>query len=181
MYNDFTLPNHFVQDDNDRFLQSLQDYAPTEDIQPYVEEMPNKTEAFLAKDGIKLRMAVKTDFPPLQTVQPLPLRNAPQEQATYPVEALGKFAEVTNLLSESVQVDVSMVGNSILSALSVITQHIANVHTKDGRTIPLSLFCLSIADSGDRKSSLDKIVLGAVNATEKDLYKRYLAELREYE
>ena len=50
----------------------------------------------------------------------------------------------------------------------------------DGRVHPLSLFMLTIAESGDRKSAVDNIVLKPVRDYEKMLVKAALEEKRRY-
>ncbi len=125
-----------------------------------------------------IREAVEVPLPP---EAPLPLRKAPQPQEAYPVEALGIFAEAVEVFAHATKTPVSMSANGVLSALSLGAQAIANVETRDGRSIPLSLYALTVAESGDRKSALDNVVLYAVQQLEKQKYLQYQTERKAYD
>lgn len=85
----------------------------------------------------------------------------PDGSIKYPIEAFGKFAYSLKALSALQQVPPCVAGASMLSAFSLATQHIADViQPVTGTRIPISLFFASFLDSGDRKSSTDKIALG---------------------
>ena len=111
---------------------------------------------------------------------PLPLRSPPQPQEPYPVEAFGSFTDTVKAFADGVKVPLSMAGASVLTALSFCTQGYANVHTKDGRDVPTALFALTIADSGDRKSALDRAVLQAIHTIEKNWYSQYQSEYKAF-
>ncbi len=126
-----------------------------------------------------IRQAVKMPPPPPEA--PLPLRRMPQQQEEFPTHALGQFADAVEMFAHATKTPMSMSANAVLSALSLGTQGIADVSMKDGRHIPLSLFALTIAESGDRKTSLDSAVLDAVQRIEKERYIKYQGERTAYD
>ncbi len=108
---------------------------------------------------------------------PLPLRAKPQEQMPYPVEALGTFGEVVRVVAEHVAAPLPMVAASLLSSLSLCSQRLANV-VHEGRVVQLSLYFLTIAGSGERKSTIDDIMTAAIRAHEETEYQAYKEALR---
>ena len=83
-------------------------------------------------------------FPPLPPEEP------------YPVEALGPvLSQAARAISRSVQVPTAIAGQSVLAAASLAAQPLADVRMPFGQCRPLSLFFVSIAASGDRKSTAD--------------------------
>lgn len=55
---------------------------------------------------------------------------------------------------------------SALSALSLATQHLADVSRAEGLTSPVSIYTLAIAESGERKTSVDKHFTSAISSWE---------------
>ena len=55
---------------------------------------------------------------------------------------------------------VRAVGGSLLAAASLAVQGQADVHI-DGRVLPLSLWLLAVAESGERKTAVDAIAMRA--------------------
>ncbi|HIA01545.1 MAG TPA: DUF3987 domain-containing protein, partial [Myxococcales bacterium] len=67
-----------------------------------------------------------------------------------------------------VQAPLPMIATSAFGALSLAVQGRADIKRADTLTGPTSLFTLTIADSGERKSTVDKYFTGAVRAYEKE-------------
>ena len=77
----------------------------------------------------------------------------------YPLEALGPvLSEAAQAIARTVQVPAHLAGQTILAATALAVQARANVQI-DNRTHPLSLFCLTIGESGERKSGADNQAL----------------------
>ena len=78
----------------------------------------------------------------------------------YPIDAFGKFAAVIKLIAAAVQVDVEMVGSSLLGVIAALAQGVINVSQRaSDYGCPVSLNVFVIAPSGERKSStIDKIM-----------------------
>ena len=75
-------------------------------------------------------------------------RNAP----AYPMAALGPLAPACAAIASAGQVQPAMVGQALLGAASLLTQGLFNVETLNGPR-PLSLYLLTLGDSGDGKST----------------------------
>lgn len=93
------------------------------------------------------------------TSDPEPLRRPLPPAEAYPLDALGSvLGGAANRLHAVVGAPMAMCGQSILAAASLAAQHIAIV-SDDGRHEPISLWCVTVADSGERKSAVDRWAL----------------------
>ncbi|HEY1811395.1 MAG TPA: YfjI family protein [Kofleriaceae bacterium] len=90
---------------------------------------------------------------------PEPLRRTILPPAPYPGDALGDvLGPAARALHDTVQAPLALCGQSVLAAASLAAQPHADVSI-DGRRYPTTLWCLSIAESGERKTAVDKIAL----------------------
>ena len=81
---------------------------------------------------------------------------AQHETSPYPVDALPEpIRQAVEEVQTFVQAPVELVAASALTALSIAGQQIADVRRDNGLCGPVSLFLLSVAESGERKSSVD--------------------------
>jgi Protein of unknown function (DUF3987) len=103
-------------------------------------------------------------------------RDAP----AYPVDALGALAPVCKALSEGGQMQGAMAGQCLLGAVSLLTQGLFNVQTLNGKR-PLSLYLLTLGDSGDGKSSAQDVALAPVNEWQRGEAERYRQGLKDFE
>jgi hypothetical protein len=100
---------------------------------------------------------------------PLPLQRKISDPKPFPFQALGDVLGSAALrIHQVVKAPDSICGQSMLAAASLITQAHGNIHI-DGRTYPISLFCLTVGESGDRKTGADIIALKPVREYEKML------------
>ena len=113
-------------------------------------------------------------------IEPIPLRRELGNPREYPVHALGELlGAATQTLADSVQAPLSICAQSILAAASLATQGYANV-VIDGREYPLSEFFITIAESGERKSATDRIVMREFREKEKRLTSEYKIKKQEF-
>lgn len=113
--------------------------------------------------------------------QPVPLTRLPEPGAAYPIAALGPIlGAAAEALTEHVQVPAALAGNSVLAAAALGAQGLSNVQTLGGAR-PLSLYVLTIAASGERKSATDELALRAVRSRERALHTSHEQAQREYE
>src|ERR1019366_8589000 len=96
----------------------------------------------------------------------------------YPSAALGPLAEVCAEIADQGQLRPAMVGQSLLGAASLLTQGLFNVQTMSGIK-PLSLFLLTLGDSGDGKSTAEDIALRPVNEWQRQASAKYRSQLDE--
>ncbi len=101
---------------------------------------------------------------PIPLFPPLP----PAEQ--FPLEALGSvLSRAARAIAHKVQVPEAIAGQSVLAAAALAAQAHADVMLPYGQTRPLSLFFVTIAASGDRKSTADNEALWPIRRREKAL------------
>jgi hypothetical protein len=119
---------------------------------------------------------------PIDLPDPLPKRQAPIK---FPLEALGNIlGEAAKRLAYYVQVPEGMAGQSVFAAAGLVAQAHINVQRGSIGSGPVSIYCLSVAESGDRKSTLDRLALAPIRLFESerakalsDKEKRYKAEM----
>lgn len=103
----------------------------------------------------------------------LPFQRGSSLPQLFPFDALGPIlGPPAKRMHEVVKAPDSICGNSILAVAALITHAHADIHI-DGRIHPLSLFILTVAESGDRKSAVEKIALKPVKSFEKMMFKGY--------
>jgi hypothetical protein len=72
----------------------------------------------------------------------------------------------------------AMAGQSLLAVAAMLAQSVANVRTIES-VKPLSLYCLTIGESGDGKSSGDTVAQSAVQARQRAEAREYLEQVRD--
>ena len=97
--------------------------------------------------------------------QPLVREIAPG--AAYPVHALGPLRDAVQSVQGATQAPVAIPAQSALAVASLAVQGFANVETLGGAR-PLSLYALTIARSGERKSACDAPLLTALRDYERE-------------
>jgi hypothetical protein len=111
----------------------------------------------------------------------LPLLKTPTCPSRFPFDALGSvMGGAARAISEIVKAPDSICGNSILAAAALAVQSHADVSI-DGRVHPSSLFLLTVAESGDRKSAVDNIALKPARDFERMLSKTYKVDKKKYQ
>lgn len=109
--------------------------------------------------------------------QALVRSNPPAEP--YPVASLGPLRRAVEAAQATTKAPVALAAQSALSVASLAVQCHADVETLGGNA-PTSLFCLSVARSGERKSATDKILMAGLRAFERDANHAYEAELADH-
>jgi Protein of unknown function (DUF3987)/Toprim domain len=119
----------------------------------------NDMMALRGTDAVRASIDAAKSPPTESLPEPEPLRRPVEPAAAYPLDALGPIlGQAAARICESVKAPAAMVGQSLLSAASLAVQHLANV-VVDGRPEPLSLWCLTVGVSGERKSAVDREAL----------------------
>lgn len=112
--------------------------------------------------------------------EPLPLLPELEKSAPYPLPALGDLiGDAAKAIVEAVQVPTALAAQSVLSAAAMAAQAHGNAQ-RAGQQIPLSLFALTVAESGDRKSAADRLALQAHQQHQRELLEQYKADAKEY-
>lgn len=114
--------------------------------------------------------------------EPEPLRATLPPAEPFPVEALGKvLGDAALAMHEVVMAPLSMCCQSVLAAASLAAQPHYDIKLPWGERKPLSLFLLTVGESGERKSGIDDLVLGAAKAQERADMEVYSHEQERYE
>ena len=110
----------------------------------------------------------KDAAPDIDWPDPDPL-TAPGASQPYPVSALPVLLQDAVVEAQSfVQSPGALVACSALSALSLAAQGLANVRRDHQLVGPVSLYILAVAESGERKSTCDRIFGAALRDWERD-------------
>ncbi|TAM54171.1 MAG: DUF3987 domain-containing protein, partial [Burkholderiaceae bacterium] len=111
---------------------------------------------------------------------PEPLRRPMPEAEPYPLDALGKtLGDAAKAIHAGVQAPTALCATSVLAAASLAVQGLADVEI-DGRTEPLTLWAVTIGESGERKSAVDELALGAHRKHEKQALEIYGEAMQEH-
>ena len=95
------------------------------------------------------------------------------EAVEYPIAALGGIlGAAVHAIADGAQIASAIAGQSILAAAALAAQGVAEVATATGRK-PLSLNLLTVALSGDGKSTADGPALEPIREVERTEYLRY--------
>jgi len=104
--------------------------------------------------------------------EPQPLLREIPPGAPYPVEALGPLREAVETVQRMTQAPVAIPAQSALSIAALAVQGHADVDTLGGPRA-LSLYCLTIAGSGERKSACDSLMTTALREFEQEQARQY--------
>lgn len=111
---------------------------------------------------------------------PEPLPEAPKPLA-YPVDALGPvLGPAARRIAYHVQAPLGMACQSVLGAASLVVQGHVDVARGNIGAGPVSVYLMTEAGSGERKSSVDKIALGAVRAIEAEQREQFEGMMTQY-
>ena len=106
--------------------------------------------------------------------EPLPLAPPIPAARAYPISALGSILQgAAESIAAKCQCAPALAAQSVLAVAALAAQRLADVRLPFGQTRPLSLYCVTIAASGDRKSTADTEALAPVRMHEKNLKADY--------
>ncbi|WP_294390672.1 YfjI family protein [uncultured Sphingomonas sp.] len=127
-------------------------------------------------------MANFADFnAPVDLPKPRPLVEA-QRAEPYPVNLLPPIiGEAVEEVASYVQAPVAMIAASALAAVSTAVQTRYSVRPDAAVCGPASLFFLTVAESGERKSTVDKVFTGPIRNWEAEQRKLLRERLAKYE
>ncbi|MCP4182432.1 MAG: DUF3987 domain-containing protein [Hyphomicrobiales bacterium] len=92
---------------------------------------------------------------------PSPLIREIPKGKPYPIDALGPLQRAVEAVHDKTQAPIAIAAQSALAVASFAVQGFADVETLGGFA-PVSLYCLTVAQSGERKSGSDKLLMQAV-------------------
>ncbi len=101
-------------------------------------------------------------------------------QPEYPIEALGAvLGSAAAAIANKVQAPLEIAAHSVLAVAALASQDKTDILI-DGRKSPISLFLLTIAESGDRKSACDKVASAPLEQWQRANINEHRERLREY-
>lgn len=112
------------------------------------------------------------DLMPFTPEGPTPLIRDMPEAGPYPVAALGPLREPAEAIAAATEAPVAMCAASVLASAALAAQGHRDAETLNG-TAPASLFLLTVAESGERKSTADRLAMKGVRNFEADLRTDY--------
>jgi len=122
-------------------------------------------------------LAASTDIWP----EPSPLTEKLKAKP-YPLDALpDTIRAAVKEVHGFVQAPVAMVASSALATVSLAIQCYIDVKRAERLTGPTGLYFLTVADSGERKTTCDKYFMPAIQKYEKEEEERAKPEIREYQ
>jgi hypothetical protein len=112
---------------------------------------------------------------------PRPLRRDPPPADPFPLDALGNvLGRAAEAIIDQVQCPPAIAGQSVLGAATLGVQGHADIKLPTGEERPLSNFFVSVAASGERKSTADQIALWPIRKHEETLREAYQTDLVRY-
>ncbi len=120
------------------------------------------------------------DETPFAKEGPQPLVRSIPPGSPYPVSALGPLRAAVEAVQMQTQAPVAIPAQSALAVASLAVQGFANVETLGG-VRPLSLYALTVARSGERKSACDAPFMEALREHEREQDKAGIAEKQRWE
>ncbi len=119
---------------------------------------------------------------PFKGEPPRPLRRQIAAAERYPLEALGDIlGDAAKVIYERIQAPQQVCAQSVLAAATLAVQGHADIHLPIGQSRPLSAFFMTIATSGERKSSCDMEALKPMNKKEELLREVYQKDQFEWQ
>lgn len=109
-----------------------------------------------------------------------PLHRELPPPAPYPIEALGPLADAARAVETLTQAPPALAAQSVLAGATLAAQAHANVKLPHGEVRPLSGFFLTIAGSGERKTTCDGLALRAVYEVEEEWRAEHETAIQEY-
>ena len=102
--------------------------------------------------------------------QPIPIVPAIRDGSEFPLDALGpKLKAVVLAMIDKTQAPAGICANSALAAAALAVQPYVDIQLPTMEIVPSSLFMVTVGESGERKSSVDKLALRAVREREKEM------------
>jgi len=114
--------------------------------------------------------------------QPRPLMREMPPADPFPLGALGDVLKpAAEAIQDKIQAPAAICGQSVLAAAALVVQGLKNVDMPNGQTRPVVESFMTVAGTGERKSSCDAEALRPIREHEKALREKYIPELAEYQ
>jgi hypothetical protein len=122
-------------------------------------------------------------FPPLSNlfgqVQSQPFLSVPQELPVYVLP--DELQKVICYVQQETQAPSGLIASSVLGVMALACQDLFDIAPKDKLRFPISLYQVVLAESGERKSTVDKLLMKPVRDLEGKLEAQYQEEQKLYD
>lgn len=136
----------------------------------------NSIEAELKEARQQLKAVIINQAP-----KPLPLMPDVGKPHPYPVDALPAIIrDAVYAIAEKVKAPEALAGQCVIGAVVYLALTRANAENAIGGQMPINTAMLSLADSGDRKSSCHKLAFLPIANQQESLAREYVRQLKEY-
>lgn len=116
------------------------------------------------QDGQSFARSVAEDAKAPPEKRPL-CRELPPPQP-FPIDAMGPLKDVSLAIHQLTQAPLSMCAQSVLAAVTIASQGQRDVELPGGGRKPLTAIFISIAESGERKSTVDRLAVAGIRRVE---------------
>jgi hypothetical protein len=107
------------------------------------------------------------------TIEPEPLRRPRKAAKPFPIQALPKaIHEVVLKLNNVVQAPIALCAQCLIATINLAVQALVDIEV-DGRRHPISLFLITVGESGERKSTVEAIVSKPIRDYQTEEFKKY--------
>jgi hypothetical protein len=119
----------------------------------------------------------QVDEPP-KVESPMPLRRELPPATRFPIDALGELlGNAARGIHDVIQAPLAMCAQSVLGASALTVQAHADVELPTQQVRPVSLYLLSVAATGERKTAVDEEALRPIRRHERALAQTYDAQM----
>lgn len=112
--------------------------------------------------------------------EPTPLYGGLSKAEPIPWKAFGPLADPIKGISTLTQAPAAIAMQSVLTVVSTAVQGLADAEALHGH-VPISLFALTIAQSGERKSACDGLATAAIKEVDQERERQYRLRVRMFE
>jgi len=110
-----------------------------------------------------------------------PLLRDEEAPSEFPLKALPpELKGSIECIHSKVQAPIEIAAQSVLSAINLISQAHIDVELLHGKTVPSSLYFVTIAKSGERKSACDSLAYAEIKTYEAELIDQYRKDKKAY-
>lgn len=143
-------------------------------------QIVNSTRIWKPVDKSLLELGIKSTEKSSKEPPHLLVRE-PSPPQPFPMETMGEIlCNAAMRIRDVIQAPDALCAQSVLAAACLAVQGFANIEI-DGREYPISEFFITIGESGERKSAVDKIALHQHALWQKKKMERYEDDLKSYD
>lgn len=118
----------------------------------------------------------------VQVDSPRPLRRCTEVPTEFPIDALpAVLKDAVLAINDKTQAPIAICAQSVLGATTLAAQALVDVRLPMGLVKPISNYFISVAESGERKTSSDSLALAPIRMYEEKLTKIYRVEKSDWD